>query len=104
MTPIEAMASGKPVVAVNEGGFKETVVHGKTGLLAQAERDELIRAVLAISSDPSGYRGACVARAKEFDVEIFLERMREVIAASLHRSSTSKIALLNHARQSILWI
>ncbi|WP_269849796.1 glycosyltransferase [Methanosarcina horonobensis] len=25
MTPVEAMASGKPVVAVNEGGFKETV-------------------------------------------------------------------------------
>ena len=24
MTPVEAMASGKPVVAVNEGGFRET--------------------------------------------------------------------------------
>ena len=82
LTPLEAMASGKPVVAVNEGGFKETVVHGKTGLLAQAERDELVRAVLAISRDPARYRGACVARAKEFDREIFLERMREVIAAA----------------------
>ncbi len=82
LTPLEAMASGKPVVAVNEGGFKETVVHGKTGLLAQAERDDLMRAVLAISVDPGRYKGACVARAKEFDTEIFLERMREVIAAA----------------------
>lgn len=29
LTPVEAMASGKPVVAVNEGGFIETVVHEK---------------------------------------------------------------------------
>lgn len=29
MTPVEAMASGKPVVAVNEGGFKETVTEKK---------------------------------------------------------------------------
>ena len=25
LTPLEAMASGKPVVAVDEGGFRETV-------------------------------------------------------------------------------
>ena len=33
MTPLEAMASGKPVIAVDEGGFTETVVNGETGLL-----------------------------------------------------------------------
>ena len=32
MTPIEAMAAGKPVVAVDEGGFRETVTE-KTGCL-----------------------------------------------------------------------
>ncbi len=63
LTPVEAMASGKPVVAVNEGGFKETVIHGKTGLLVEADRDELVRAVKEISRGPrqiqKGMHKAC---------------------------------------------
>jgi glycosyltransferase involved in cell wall biosynthesis len=39
------MASGKPVVAVNEGGFRETVIDGKTGLLVGANGDELVKAI-----------------------------------------------------------
>jgi len=30
LTPLEAAASGKPVVAVAEGGYKETVIDGQT--------------------------------------------------------------------------
>ncbi len=33
LVPLEAMACGVPVVAVNEGGYKESVVDGKTGYL-----------------------------------------------------------------------
>lgn len=36
LTPVEAMASGKPVVAVDKGGFRETVIPG-TGLLVQCQ-------------------------------------------------------------------
>ncbi len=75
LVPIEAMASGKPVVAVNEGGFKETVVHGETGLLVGANRDELVRAVKEIARDPDRYKDACITRAKEFDTQVFLERI-----------------------------
>jgi len=38
LAPLEAMACGTPVVAVREGGVRETVIHGETGLLT--ERDE----------------------------------------------------------------
>jgi glycosyltransferase involved in cell wall biosynthesis len=34
LVPLEAMACECPVVAVDEGGFRETVRHGETGLLA----------------------------------------------------------------------
>ena len=31
--PVEAMASSKPVISVNEGGPRETIINGKTGFL-----------------------------------------------------------------------
>ena len=33
LVPVESMAAGKPCIAVNEGGFRETIIHGKTGIL-----------------------------------------------------------------------
>ncbi len=35
IVPVEAMAAGKPVIALAEGGVKETVIDGKTGLLVE---------------------------------------------------------------------
>jgi len=81
LTPIEAMASGKSVVAVDEGGFKETIVHGKTGLLVGANKDELVRAVKEISKGPEKYKEACIGRAQEFDTSLFLERFCRLIHA-----------------------
>jgi len=75
LTPLEAMASGKPVVGVKEGGFVETVVDGKTGLLVDADKEEIVKAVRAVSKDPERYRDACIARAKEFDTSVFLEKI-----------------------------
>lgn len=81
LTPVEAMASGKPVVAVNEGGFKETIIHGETGLLVEANRDELVMAVKKISMNPEKYKDACIKRASEFDTSVFLEKIQKLISA-----------------------
>jgi glycosyltransferase involved in cell wall biosynthesis len=75
LTPLEAMASGKPVVGVNEGGFVETVIDGKTGLLVDADKVEMVKAVRAVSKDPERYKDACIARAKEFETSVFLEKI-----------------------------
>jgi glycosyltransferase involved in cell wall biosynthesis len=40
LVPLEAMACGTPVVAVKEGGIRESVIHNATGILTQ--RDETI--------------------------------------------------------------
>ena len=40
LVPLEAMACGTPVVAVKEGGVRESMVHNETGLLT--ERDEVM--------------------------------------------------------------
>jgi glycosyltransferase involved in cell wall biosynthesis len=53
LVPIEAMASGKPIIAVNRGGPCETVLHGETGFLVpdtpQAFADSMIR----LAQDPA---------------------------------------------------
>ncbi|RAP48958.1 MAG: glycosyl transferase, partial [Methanosphaera sp. rholeuAM74] len=48
--PLEAMACGTPVVAVKEGGIKETVIHNKTGLLTQRDEKAFARAITTLSS------------------------------------------------------
>lgn len=39
--PLEAMACGVPVIAVNEGGYKETIINGQTGYLIPREPQAL---------------------------------------------------------------
>lgn len=36
---LEGMASGKPIISVNEGGPKETIVNGKTGFLVNSREE-----------------------------------------------------------------
>ena len=77
MTPVEAMAAGKPVLATEEGGYLETVIDGVTGKLVEPTADALINAIKEISKEPQKYKEACIERAKEFDASIFIERMKE---------------------------
>lgn len=53
ITPLEAMASGKPVIAVDEGGFRETVIHGKTGILIEPTVQAIVQAIGDIGEDSS---------------------------------------------------
>lgn len=39
LVPIESMASGKPIIAVNEGGMSETITDGQTGFLVSTEKE-----------------------------------------------------------------
>lgn len=51
--PLEAMASGRPVVAVSEGGFPENVADGETGVLVPRDAGALASAVSSLLSDPA---------------------------------------------------
>ncbi|KKQ21837.1 MAG: Mannosyltransferase [Parcubacteria group bacterium GW2011_GWA2_37_10] len=82
MTPVEAMASGKPVIAPNEGGYKETIINGKTGILIDdINEDKLAEAVKKlgkeIKKNPLKYKKACQEQAKKFDTKIFIEKIKK---------------------------
>jgi glycosyltransferase involved in cell wall biosynthesis len=85
LTPLEAMASGKPVVAVNEGGFCETVT-GDTGRLVNPEIQAIIDAVYDVSRDPGSFRNACIDQAKKFDISVFAEKMKAVVHRELEKA------------------
>lgn len=78
MTPLEAMASGKPVVAVNEGGFTETVTP-QTGMLVDPSPVDVICALKKLNRDPESYKEAGFARAREFDLPHFAERIKMAV-------------------------
>jgi len=72
--PVEAMASGTPVIANAIGGAAESVVDGRTGTIMHdwslgALRDAVER---ASAMDPA----VCRARAEEFSASVFADRIR----------------------------
>lgn len=80
LTPVEAMACGKPVIAPAEGGYLETVLDGVTGRLVDVTNvDHLTAAIKYLSHDPQQYAAACVGRAQMFDVKRFIGEMKAEI-------------------------
>ena len=84
MTPVEAMAAGKPAIAPNEGGYKETIINEETGILINdINENKLAQAVKnlgkKINKNPLKYKTVCQNRAKNFDVEIFIKKIKEKI-------------------------
>ena len=75
LTPLEAMASGKPVIAPNEGGYKETIIDGITGkLIDDINPDKLAKAIQEMNNElkknPLKYKNPCIKQAKKFDTKI----------------------------------
>jgi len=53
LSVLEASAAGLPVIAVNEGGPREIVVDGETGLLVDAAPDALANAARELANNPA---------------------------------------------------
>ena len=87
LAPLEAMASGKVVIAVNDGGYRESIVDGETGWLVPPTAESIAKAIARGTPDLLGrMRSACEKRARSFDSALFVERMRALIEASVRGS------------------
>jgi glycosyltransferase involved in cell wall biosynthesis len=75
---VEAQASGRPVVALDAGGLRETVVPGRTGLLvAPGDPGALTR---ALRQDFSRFDAEDIrAHARRFATARFKARLREIV-------------------------
>ncbi|MFC4731335.1 glycosyltransferase [Salipiger abyssi] len=84
IVPVEAMASGRPVIAYGRGGILDSVVEGETGLFFQEQSVEaLVDAVERFEASGLATAGPerCVARSRLFSEAAF----REGIAGSLRK-------------------
>jgi glycosyltransferase involved in cell wall biosynthesis len=82
IAPVEAMAAGKPVVALNAGGPAETVLDGVTGVHFADQSTEALAAAIerleTMTLDP----GIIRTWAERFDAEVFRRSWRELLARS----------------------
>lgn len=79
IVPLEAMASGRPVIAYNKGGSLDTMIEGKTGVFFKKQSvDSLKEAVQTFEKrefDPMFLR----KHAEQYDVEIFKKKVHHTI-------------------------
>jgi glycosyltransferase involved in cell wall biosynthesis len=80
---VEAQAAGRPVIALREGGVRETVIDGITGAFYDQQDPAVLAAVVrrfdALAADPQ----ACVDNARRFDVAHFRHGVRAIVDAAL---------------------
>jgi glycosyltransferase involved in cell wall biosynthesis len=85
IVPVEAMASGKPVVAYGRGGALETVVDGRTGMFFHEQTPEALNAAIErLERERPAFDPMAIRRHSEsFDREVFKRRFREKVETLL---------------------
>ncbi len=84
IVPLEGMAAGKPVIAVDEGGYTDVLHDGEHGFLVGADAGEIADAMQTLSSDEDrakelGHSGR--ETVKQYSWDTFIERFDETVEA-----------------------
>ena len=82
MTPIEAAAAGKPVIALKSGGLVESVIDGKTGMfIKKADVNSLGRIITEFEKNPGKIRPEnCIIQAEKFSKTKFEQEINKFIS------------------------
>jgi glycosyltransferase involved in cell wall biosynthesis len=90
ITPVEAMASGTPVIAYRGGGALDYILPGRNGEFFDELTPESLAAALQ-KFDPARYSHAAIATyARRFSAEEFQKNVREFLAAGLKNPKAGK--------------
>jgi glycosyltransferase involved in cell wall biosynthesis len=95
--PLEANACGLPVIAVAEGGVRETVEDGVTGLLVEHDPRAMAEAIARLRDDPDEARrlgeSACERVADRWSLSAALDRLERRLQAHLDRAEGAHASL-----------
>lgn len=80
---VEAQAAGRPVIALAEGGVRETVLDGETGVFYEHNSVEALAGTVAAFDPMEIDPAACVRNAGRFDEVRFRSAIRRVVEEQL---------------------
>ena len=80
LVPVEAQACGTPVVGLDAGGVRDTVVDGVTGALVAAQDPVAFASALREVLDAGMDAGACCTQALRFSRDRFAVGLRRWVA------------------------
>jgi glycosyltransferase involved in cell wall biosynthesis len=83
IVPVEAMASGRPVVALGRGGARETVVDGVTGVLVEEDTPQAFAGGMARAASLTIDTAAMRAHTERFSVERFEAALQNLLVERL---------------------
>jgi glycosyltransferase involved in cell wall biosynthesis len=79
ITPVQAQAAGRPVIAYGGGGALDTVIEGKTGVFfSETTPEALAEAVHEFDPDTIDPQ-ACIRNAMRFDTSVFKKQLSDFI-------------------------
>jgi glycosyltransferase involved in cell wall biosynthesis len=90
ITPLEAQAAGRPVIAYGAGGALASVVDGVTGLFFREQTVESLVEVLAAFNERNFDADAIRNHALEFDTPRFQRRIMQFIEARMNAEQTKE--------------
>jgi glycosyltransferase involved in cell wall biosynthesis len=83
ITPVEAMLCGTPVIAFNGGGYKETVIDGKTGILFNDYSIEGLTMAIKKLERADINSNDCINQAQKFSKERFKKEIKAFIESKV---------------------
>jgi glycosyltransferase involved in cell wall biosynthesis len=88
ITPLEAQAAGRPVIAYGQGGALDTVIANETGLFFQEQSVEALIAAITQFEQQSFDPGRARANAERFSNGRFRQELGDFVTEKWHAFST----------------
>jgi glycosyltransferase involved in cell wall biosynthesis len=87
IVPVEAMASGRPVIAFGRGGATETVVDGRTGYMFEHQSLDALIAAIERSEKYELKPDEIIRHARRFGPERFKREMSGAVTAAIEENA-----------------
>jgi len=92
IVPLEAMASGRPVIAYGQGGVQDSIIDGKTGVLFQEQTEQsLLDAIAAFEETEMTFsKHELVAHARKFSPARFRDQFATIVSDVMAANSVQR--------------